>query len=149
MCCCAIWCQNSTLNRLFGCVFLVWRHHLRKVNKSSVHTFRRFFYNILIFDVPQYSHIFHYIKDIRPAVLLWQPKNHCISSLTSFFRLSICALVPKIWPDKVVWWCPDGDFWRRFCVLYFLHVSDLHPKFAVRPHHVWKYGRHPICDGWD
>jgi len=22
-------------------------------------------------------------------------------------------------------------------------VSDLHLKFAVRPHHVWKYGRHP------
>jgi len=29
------------------------------------------------------------------------------------------------------------------------HVSDLHPKFALRPHHVWKYGRHPICEGWD
>jgi len=28
------------------------------------------------------------------------------------------------------------------------HVSDLHPKFALRPHHVWKYGRHPIFDGW-
>ena len=27
------------------------------------------------------------------------------------------------------------------------HVSGLHPKFAVRPHHVWKYGRHSICDG--
>jgi len=22
------------------------------------------------------------------------------------------------------------------------HISDLHPKFALRPHHVWKYGRH-------
>jgi len=22
-------------------------------------------------------------------------------------------------------------------------------KFALRPHHVCKYGRHPICDGWD
>jgi len=28
-------------------------------------------------------------------------------------------------------------------------VSDLHLKFALRPHHVWKHGRHPICDGWD
>jgi len=28
-------------------------------------------------------------------------------------------------------------------------VSYLHLKFALRPHHVWKYGRHPICDGWD
>jgi len=24
-------------------------------------------------------------------------------------------------------------------------VSDLHLKFALRPHRVWKYGRHPIC----
>ena len=29
------------------------------------------------------------------------------------------------------------------------HVSDLHLKFALRPHHVQKYGRHPICDDWD
>jgi len=29
------------------------------------------------------------------------------------------------------------------------HISYLHPKFALRPHHVWKYGRHPISDGWD
>jgi len=29
------------------------------------------------------------------------------------------------------------------------HVSDLHPKFALTPHHVRKYGRHPIYDGWD
>jgi len=26
------------------------------------------------------------------------------------------------------------------------HVSDLHSKFALRPHHVWKYGRHPVSD---
>jgi len=25
------------------------------------------------------------------------------------------------------------------------HISDLHSKFAVGPHHVWNYGRHPIC----
>jgi len=29
------------------------------------------------------------------------------------------------------------------------HVSDLHLKFAPRPHYVSKYGRHPVCDGWD
>ena len=43
MCYCAIGCQHSTFNRLFSCVFLVWRHRLWKVNKSSVRTFRRFF----------------------------------------------------------------------------------------------------------
>jgi len=24
------------------------------------------------------------------------------------------------------------------------HISDLHSKFALRPHHVPKYGKHPI-----
>jgi len=76
MCFCAIGCQYSTLNRLFGCVFLVWRHHLRKVNKSSVRSFRRFFSTIfLLFDVPQYSNRFDYIKDIRPAVYFNNQKS--------------------------------------------------------------------------
>jgi len=26
------------------------------------------------------------------------------------------------------------------------HISDLHSKFALRPHHVWKYGKHPISN---
>jgi len=28
------------------------------------------------------------------------------------------------------------------------HVSGLHSKFTLRPHYVWKYGRHPISDHW-
>ena len=27
------------------------------------------------------------------------------------------------------------------------HISDLHSKLVLRPHHVWKYGSHPISDG--
>jgi len=43
-----------------------------------------------------------------------------------------------------------GDFLRHvFTASRVQHVSDPHPKFALRPHHVCKYGRHPICDGWD
>jgi len=49
ICFCAIGCQHSTFNRLLGCVFLVWRHHLWKVNKSSVHAFRRFFSAIFLY----------------------------------------------------------------------------------------------------
>jgi len=64
------------------------------------------------------------------------------------FRLSIHALVAKIEPDKFVGWCPDGDFLRPvFSANRVQHISDLHPKFALGPHHVWKYGIHPICDG--
>jgi len=29
------------------------------------------------------------------------------------------------------------------------YISDLHSKFALRPHHVWKYGRYPVCDRCD
>jgi len=43
-----------------------------------------------------------------------------------------------------------GDFFRPvFSASRVQHVSDLHLKFALRLHHVWKNGRHPICYGWD
>ena len=29
------------------------------------------------------------------------------------------------------------------------HISDVHSKFALRPHYVSKYGRHPFCDYWN
>ena len=69
----------------------------------------------------------------------------------NFFRLSIRALVAKIYPIKLC----DGaqmaifvDFLRPvFSASRVQQVSDLHLKFALRPHHVWKYGRHPICGG--
>jgi len=33
------------------------------------------------------------------------------------------ALVVKIQPDKVVWWCADGDFLHHFCILYFQRAA--------------------------
>jgi len=74
--------------------------------------------------------------------------------LTSFFptvntRLSCedtawqsCAIVPI---QRFF-----GDYLHPvFSVSRVQYISDLHSKFALKPHHVWKYGRHPICDGWD
>jgi len=29
------------------------------------------------------------------------------------------------------------------------HISDMHSKFALRPHHPLKCVRHPVCDCWD
>jgi len=47
-------------------------------------------------------------------------------------------------------WRIFGDFMRLvFSASRVQHASDLHLKFALSPHHVWKYGIHPICDGWD
>jgi len=44
-----------------------------------------------------------------------------------------------------------------FCVIFasFIsasrvqHISDMHSKFALRPHHVCKNGRHPVFDRWE
>jgi len=70
--------------------------------------------------------------------------------LTIFFPLSIHALAVKIQPDKVVRWCQNGYFLHPvFTESPVLHISDMHSKFALRPHHVWKYSRHPISDHWD
>jgi len=45
-------------------------------------------------------------------------------------------------------WRIFADFLRSvFSASRMQRVSDLHPKFALRPHHVLKYGRHAICDG--
>jgi len=50
-----------------------------------------------------------------------------------------CAVVRR--------WRIFGDFASGISASHVQHVSDMHPKFALRPHHVWKYDRHPVCDG--
>ena len=51
-----------------------------------------------------------------------------------------CAMVPR---SRIF-----GDFLGpAFPATRLQHISDMHSKFALRPHHVWKYGRHPICNG--
>jgi len=78
---------------------------------------------------------------------MWK-RYRCLTSF--FFRLSIHASAAKIQPDKIVRWCQNGDFLRPvFSPTHVQHISDLHSKFALRPHHVWKYGRHPMSDRWD
>jgi len=53
-----------------------------------------------------------------------------------------CAMVPKC---RIF----DGFLDPAVPASRVQHVSDMHSKFALRPHHVWKYGRHPISDDWD
>jgi len=49
-----------------------------------------------------------------------------------------CAMVPKWWSLHPV-----------FSASHVQHISDVHSKFALRPHYVWKYGRHPTSNRWD
>ena len=81
----------------------------------------------------------------------WRTYQCC---LTSFFPIvdtclssediawQRCAMVPR-------WWFLATFLRPVFSAIRVHHVSDLHLKFALRPHYVCKYGRHPICDGWD
>jgi len=76
------------------------------------------------------------------------------SCLTSFFPIvDTCLTCEDIaWQSCTMvhrWW-HFGDFLRpAFLASRLQHVSDLRPKFTLRPHHVSKYGRHPVSDRWD
>jgi len=50
-----------------------------------------------------------------------------------------CSMVPR-WRLFASFLCPV------FSASHVQHISDMHSKFALRLHHVWKYGRHPISD---
>jgi len=89
----------------------------------------------------------------RPQLLVGWNSPYCqdmwgrYCCLTSFFfRLDTCLSCEDIARQS----CAMVRFLRPvFSASRVQQVSDLHPKFALRPHHVWKYGRHPICNGWD
>jgi len=53
-----------------------------------------------------------------------------------------CAMVPR-WRFLATFLRPE------FAASRVQQVSDLHSKFALRPHRVPKYGKHPISDRWD
>jgi len=62
--------------------------------------------------------------------------------LNKFFFRQSCAMVPG--------WRFFATFLRSvFSASCVQHISDLNSKFTLRPHHVWKYGRHPMCGHWD
>ena len=53
---------------MFGCFPGMTASLAKSKQIIGAHFQTLFFYNFLIFDVPQYSNRFDYIKDIRPAI---------------------------------------------------------------------------------
>ena len=71
----------------------------------------------------------------------FQIVDACLNNCEETVRHS-CAMVPR--------WRFFASFLRPvFSVSRMQHISHMHSKFALRPHHVWKYGRQPISDRWD
>ena len=74
--------------------------------------------------------------------------------LTSIF--SDCGYVPWLRRYSLTKLCDGaqmeifGDFFAS-CISASRvpHISDLPSNFALRPHHVCKYGRYPMCGRWD
>ena len=95
---------------------------------------------ISVVSGPTFTILWRHVEEILLFNEFFSIVDMCISCQNTARQL--CAMVRR--------WQIFGDFW----VLYFSagcvpHVSDLHLKFALRPHPVWKYGRHPVCGGWD
>jgi len=84
LCLCVVARSIVNIQHSIGCL-VVFSWYDVIVNKSSVRTFRRFFYNFLFFDVPQYSNIFHYIEDIQRAIYFNSQKSlHIIFKFVYF-----------------------------------------------------------------
>ena len=89
---------------------------------------------------PKFTILWGHVEDILLLNKFFPIVDTCLSC-EDMARQS-CAMVPR-WPFL-------ATFLRSvFAANRVQHVSDLHLKFALRPHHVWKYGRHIICDDWD
>jgi len=78
---------------------------------------------------------------VEEILLLNMFFSDCCLSCEDIARQS-CAMVPR-WQFLATFLC------RVFSASRAQHVSDLHFKFTLEPHHVSKYGRHPISNRWD
>ena len=88
---------------------------------------------------PKFTILWGHVEDI--LLLNFFPIVDICLSCEDIARQS-CRMVPR--------WRLFGDFLRHvFAASRAQHISDLHSKFALRPHKVPKYGRHPICGRWD
>jgi len=81
-------------------------------------------------------------------------RTHCC--LTSFFfLLSIRAFLScediarQSWAMVSRWRFLATFLCPVFSASRVQHISDLHSKFALRPHQVSKYGGHPMCGRWE
>jgi len=89
---------------------------------------------------PKFTILWEHVKEILLLNKFFPVVDRSVSC--EDIARQICAMVPT-WPIF-------GDFLGpAFTASRAQHVSDLHSKFALGPHHVSKYGRHPMCGRWD
>jgi len=84
-----------------------------------------------------------------PKVTILRGHVEEVLLFSTFFRLSMCLSCKDIGQRSHAM----VRRWRIFLHPVFSascmqQVSDFHPKFALRPNHVWKYSRDAICGDW-
>jgi len=103
--------------------------------------------------VPQTHQQISAVSGPKFTLFLLRRRVEKILPFNKFFPIADTCLICEDIAGKVVRWCPAGDYLAIFLLYVFSaspvqHISHvMHSKFALRPHHVWKYGRHPVCDG--
>jgi len=86
---------------------------------------------------PKFTILWGHLEDILLLNKFFLIVDTCFSC-KDIARQS-CAMVPR-WRFLATFLC------HVFSASHVQHISDLHTKFTLGPHHVWKYGRHPISD---
>jgi len=95
---------------------------------------------ILAASGPKITILWRHVEDILLLNNFFPIVDTCLNC--EDIARQTCAMVPR--------WRFLATFLRPvFSASRVQQFSDLHLKLALRPHHVWKYGRHPICGGWD
>jgi len=85
---------------------------------------------------PTFTILWEHVEDILLLNKFFLIVDTCLSC--EDIALQSCEMVPR--------WRFLATFLRPvFSASRLQQVSDVHVKFTLRPHHVWKYGRHPIC----
>jgi len=89
---------------------------------------------------PKFTILWGHVDDILMIYKFFPIVDTCLSC--EDIARQRCAMVSR--------WRFLATFLRPvFSASRVQHISDLHSKFALKPRHVWKYGRHPISDRWD
>jgi len=89
---------------------------------------------------PKLTILWGHVQEISLLNKFFPIVDICLSS-EDIARQS-CGMVPR-------WRFLATFLGAAFAASHVQHLSDLHSKFALGPHHVSKYGRHPTCGRWD
>jgi len=89
---------------------------------------------------PKFTILWGYVEEILLLNTFFPIVDICLSC--EYIARQSCWMVSR-WRFLTTFLGP------AFAASRMQQLSDLHSKFALGPHHVSKYGRHPTCGCWD